>query len=72
MRVHVLTHRRSGWLIVLLSAAFLFMTLVNMQQARVLDAQRDLIGVLSRDSAAYFGMMANQHRRAVQAAAKEN
>src|SRR5437868_7876467 len=47
----------------ILAAAFVLMTLLSVQQQRVINAQQDLIHTLARDSFAYLHMIA-QGRRA--------
>lgn len=49
-------HRYS--LAIILATAFALMTLVSMQQQRVINAQQDLIHSLARDSFAYLHVIA--------------
>jgi len=54
---------RRSYIVVLLLTALIFMTFLNMEQARVIRQQRGLIGDLARDSFAYFHLIAQQQRQ---------
>jgi hypothetical protein len=50
------------WLGLILAFAFVLMTLLTMQQQRVIEAQQSLIHVLARDSSAYWQVIAKHVR----------
>jgi hypothetical protein len=58
-------------LFLLLAIALVLMTLLNMQQARVIKEQRAMIGVFARDSFNYLHLIARQRREAAAQPAKK-
>ena len=64
MRFYGMAHRglKRPSLAVILAAAFALMTVLAMQQQRVIEAQQSLIHVLARDSFAYWQVIAQRVR----------
>ena len=70
----LLLHRTArtfpAWVAYALAVAVVFLTLMNMEQARVIAAQRTAVQVFARDSFQYFhllGTMNSERARAKQA-----
>ena len=64
MPTSTFSSRRRSWLAPMLAFALALLTLFNILQAHVITAQRDLISLLSRDSFAYYSLLAHQRQKA--------